>query len=57
LLEAEHETVFVVEGEKDADNLAALGFTATTNIGSWRCIGKASFAVPTSHQSHSSSTR
>lgn len=26
-------TVVVVEGEKDADNLAALGFTATTNIG------------------------
>ena len=32
-------TVFVVEGEKDADNLAALGLIATTNIGGagkWR---------------------
>ena len=33
LLEAGHETVLVVEGEKDADALAALGFTATTNSG------------------------
>ena len=33
LLQAEHETVLVAEGEKDADNLAALGFTATTNSG------------------------
>ncbi|WP_160168919.1 AAA family ATPase [Bradyrhizobium sp. Ai1a-2] len=33
LLEAEHETVFVVEGEKDADNVAALGLTVTTNPG------------------------
>jgi hypothetical protein len=33
LLEAEHETVLIVEGEKDADNLAALGFVATTNAG------------------------
>src|SRR5215475_3864821 len=33
------ETVFVVEGEKDADNLAALGFISTTNpggAGKWR---------------------
>jgi putative DNA primase/helicase len=33
------ETVFLVEGEKDADNLAALGLTATTNpmgAGKWR---------------------
>ena len=32
-------TVVVVEGEKDANNLAALGFTATTNCGGakkWR---------------------
>ena len=31
--------VYIVEGEKDADNLAALGFTATTNpmgAGKWR---------------------
>lgn len=31
--------IFVVEGEKDADNLAALGFTATSNhggAGKWR---------------------
>jgi AAA domain len=33
LLTAEHETVLIVEGEKDADNVAALGFTATTNAG------------------------
>jgi hypothetical protein len=33
LLEAEHDTVLVVEGEKDADNLAALGLLATTSIG------------------------
>ena len=33
LLQAEHDTVVVVEGEKDADNLAALGFTTTTNSG------------------------
>lgn len=33
------ETVFITEGEKDADNLNALGFTATTNpmgAGKWR---------------------
>lgn len=32
------ETVYVVEGEKDADNLAALGYAATTNSGGsgWR---------------------
>jgi RecA-family ATPase len=38
LLAAEHETVLIVEGEKDADNVAALGFTVTTNsggAGSW----------------------
>ena len=32
-------TVFVVEGEKDADNLAALGLVSTTNVGGagkWR---------------------
>lgn len=32
-------TVYVVEGEKDADNMAALGYTATTNVmgaGKWR---------------------
>lgn len=28
-----HQTVFIVEGEKDADNLWALGFAATTNAG------------------------
>ena len=30
---AVHDTVFIVEGEKDADNLAKHGFVATTNIG------------------------
>jgi hypothetical protein len=38
LLKAVHDTVFVVEGEKDADNLAKHGFVATTNIagaGNW----------------------
>lgn len=38
LLEATHDTVFVVEGEKDADRLARLGFVATTNpegAGKW----------------------
>ena len=38
LLHAEHETVLIVEGEKDADNVAALGFTVTTNscgAGKW----------------------
>ena len=30
---ASDHTVFVVEGEKDADNLTALGLTATTNAG------------------------
>ncbi|MGY3240558.1 hypothetical protein ACVMAJ_007448 [Bradyrhizobium sp. USDA 4448] len=33
MLAAEHDDVVVVEGEKDADNLFALGFTATTNSG------------------------
>ena len=33
LLAAEHDDVLIVEGEKDADNVAALGFTATTNSG------------------------
>jgi len=33
LLEAEHDTVVIVEGEKDADNLRALGLLATTNSG------------------------
>jgi hypothetical protein len=33
LRHAEHNVVLVVEGEKDADNLAALGFIATTNAG------------------------
>jgi hypothetical protein len=33
LLAAEHDTVLVVEGEKDVDNVTALGFTATTNAG------------------------
>jgi hypothetical protein len=31
ILAAAHDDVVVVEGEKDADNLSALGFTATTN--------------------------
>ena len=31
LLAAEHDTVLIVEGEKDADALAALGFVVTTN--------------------------
>lgn len=30
---ADHDTVFIAEGEKDADNLAKEGFIATTNIG------------------------
>jgi RecA-family ATPase len=33
LLAAEHDTVLICEGEKDADNVAALGFTATTASG------------------------
>ena len=33
LLAAEHNDVLIVEGEKDADNVAALGFIATTNSG------------------------
>jgi hypothetical protein len=33
LMQAEHSDVIVVEGEKDADNLAVLGFTATCNAG------------------------
>ncbi|GAC1550103.1 MAG: hypothetical protein NVS2B5_05740 [Beijerinckiaceae bacterium] len=33
ILEAVHDTVFVVEGEKDADALAKHGFVATTNSG------------------------
>lgn len=33
LLEAEHDTVLIVEGEKDADRLALLGLMATTNAG------------------------
>lgn len=39
LAAAEDELVFVVEGEKDADNLRALGFVATCNAGGatkWR---------------------
>lgn len=33
LMEAEHDTVFICEGEKDADRLASLGLVATTNSG------------------------
>lgn len=33
LLAAEHDEVLIVEGEKDADNVAKLGFTVTTNPG------------------------
>lgn len=33
LLAAEHDDVFIVEGEKDADALTKRGFTATTNSG------------------------
>jgi predicted P-loop ATPase len=33
LLSAEHNDVFIVEGEKDVDNLTKRGFTATTNSG------------------------
>jgi AAA domain len=33
ILQAEHDTVLIVEGEKDADALAALGFVSTTNSG------------------------
>lgn len=39
ILDAVHDTVFVVEGEKDADRLASLGFVATTSpegAGKWR---------------------
>jgi hypothetical protein len=38
LLQAEHDTVLIVEGEKDADALAALGLISTTNscgAGKW----------------------
>ncbi len=38
ILSAEHDDVFIVEGEKDADTLADLGFVATTNscgAGKW----------------------
>lgn len=38
LLKAEHDDVFIAEGEKDCNNLAMLGFTATTNscgAGKW----------------------
>jgi AAA domain len=33
VMQAEHDTVLIVEGEKDADALVALGFVATTNAG------------------------
>lgn len=33
MLAAEHDDVVVVEGEKDADNVASLGFVSTTNSG------------------------
>jgi predicted P-loop ATPase len=33
LLAAEHDDVFIAEGEKDVDNLVKHGFTATTNSG------------------------
>lgn len=33
LLASEHDDVLIVEGEKDADNVTALGFTVTTNPG------------------------
>jgi putative DNA primase/helicase len=38
LLDAEHDDVFIAEGEKDCNNLARLGLTATTNscgAGKW----------------------
>lgn len=47
--------IIIAEGEKDCDNLAALGFTATTNpggAGKWRkeygtyCTGKSVIIVP-----------
>lgn len=50
-----HNPVFVVEGEKDCDNLAKLGFIATTNIGgagNWQpelnehFVGKTVFILP-----------
>ena len=31
LIASQHDDVLIVEGEKDADNVAALGFTVTTN--------------------------
>jgi hypothetical protein len=33
LISSEHDDVLIVEGEKDAENVAALGFTVTTNSG------------------------
>ena len=43
---ASGETVFVVEGEKDADRLASIGFTATTNAGGAGWEWNAAFAEP-----------
>jgi putative DNA primase/helicase len=47
LLKSSAATVFICEGEKDADNLAALGLTATTCIGGagkWRAAYNGFFA-------------
>ncbi|MGQ7793755.1 phage/plasmid primase, P4 family [Faunimonas sp. B44] len=47
MLAAVPDTVFIVEGEKDADRLAAAGFVATTNpmgAGKWRAEYAAHFA-------------
>lgn len=52
LLAAVHDTVFVVEGEKDADRLASLGFVATTaseGAGKWSADLNSWFAGKTVH--------
>ena len=55
LKRAVHDTVFIVEGEKDADNLGKRGFVATTNIGgagNWspalnqHFVGKVVYTLP-----------
>ena len=43
---ASGETVIVVEGEKDADRLASIGFTVTTNAGGAGWEWNAAFAEP-----------
>jgi AAA domain len=59
LLAAEHKTVLIVEGEKDVDNVRALGFVATTNArgaGNWHpdlnqyFVGRDIFIIPDNDQ-------